>query len=180
MSTWDTEKFTGPSTQGVLDLRMVMSPPRRGAETTSSMVLMFAVGVRRHTPEILLPIAIWNLAAELFPVETAQPILARAPVMGKPVWDFNEFAIVTTAVYKMQLILRPWNNHWSGPPRMRGTQVSGPECGCAHIDGGTAHKGPMGLRAARVGSRGFWRCDRARVHRGAAHAHFPLALLVLI
>ena len=47
------------------------------------------------------------------------------------------------------------------------------------MDAHAAHKAPMGLRATRVRSRRFWRCDRARVHRGAAHAHFPLALLYL-
>ena len=65
------------------------------------------------------------------------------------------------------------------PPRICGTQVGGPECGCAHMDAHAAHKAPMGLRATRVHSRRIWRCDRARVHRGAAHAHFPLALLYL-
>ena len=65
------------------------------------------------------------------------------------------------------------------PPRICGTQVGGPECGCAHMDAHAAHKAPMGLRATRVRFKRIWRCDRARVHRGAAHAHFLLALLYL-
>ena len=65
------------------------------------------------------------------------------------------------------------------PPRICGTQVGGPECGCAHMDAHAAHKAPMGPRATRVCSRGFWRCDRARVPRGAAHPQFPLASFCL-